>query len=176
MFYIYPGTTEHPIRRLTCNVRNLNESHEFWSKLIGMKEISATDHSAVLTFGSDQCALELKVLESGVQLNRGTGFGRFAFSYPTADLKTLQEKVAKVNPDYVQKELVKLDTPGKESVWVVIFRDPNEHEICAVGDIQYFLLAQYDPDADKIINEEIAKDDSAEWYSKKGKPKPAAKA
>ncbi|KAI6188588.1 Glyoxalase-like domain-containing protein [Aphelenchoides besseyi] len=173
-FYVYPGKTDLPVRRVSCNVKSLSESKTFWQEHLGMKEIHTSDKSSVLTYGKDQCSLELIQLDSTMNLNRGTAYGRIAFTYSTNDLKDFQERIRKVNPHFIQTEHTKLDTPGKASVHVVIMRDPNDHEICFVSE-EFWSLAQFDPEAEKLIKEAIEKDDSNEYYEKRGKEKPAAK-
>ena len=94
-------------------------------------------------------------------------------------LKAHQERVRKINPHYIQNELMSLDTPGKATVQVVIMRDVNDHEICEfsfflsffglltllfflgfVGAKEFFELAQVDPKGDALIRDAISKDES----------------
>ncbi|KAI6240043.1 Glyoxalase-like domain-containing protein [Aphelenchoides fujianensis] len=169
-FYIHRGKNEFPVRRVALNTKSLSDSKAFW-KDVGMEEVNTGEKSAPSSSAS---------WNRQSALNRGTAFGRIAFTYPTADtielqLKEHQERIRKINEHFIQKEHVKLDTPGKESVYVVIMRDPNDHEICFVGDKEYWALAQIDPEGEKLLKEAIEKDDSDEYYEKKGKEKPAAK-
>ena len=61
-------------------------------------------------------------------MDHGTGYGRLAFSCPTADLQPLQEEVT-ARGYQVLTPLVGLDTPGKAAVQVVILADPDGHEV-----------------------------------------------
>ncbi|VDN33829.1 unnamed protein product [Cylicostephanus goldi] len=63
------------------------------------------------------------------------------------------------------KELVTLDTPDKASVQVVILLDPDNHEICFVGDKGFRELSKVDPKADEHIRKEIEQDNSASWFA-----------
>ncbi|CAD5217643.1 unnamed protein product [Bursaphelenchus okinawaensis] len=159
-FYVYPGKCENPVRKVSVNVKDLGKTREFWKDQIGMDEVSHTDDAYVLSFGKDQAAWEIRQLPQGTELDRAEAYGRIAFSYPTGKLQELQDKMKKIDPHYIQNELQKLDTPGKASVQVVILRDPNEHEICFVGEKEYLELSQFDHTADKSLQDSIAKDDS----------------
>lgn len=127
---------------------------------------------------SFQCALELLQLGEGEHLRRGSAFGRIAFARPTeqvsqpsrrspAKLAQLQERARAADPAWVQRELVELDTPGKASVWVVILRDPDLHEVCFVGAAEFDALSRTDPQAERALLDAIAKDDSEKWYGKR---------
>lgn len=78
------------------------------------------------------------------------------------------------NPNYVQTPLVSLDTPGKATVHVVILRDPNDHEICFVGEEAFNELSQVDSNANERLLEAIKKDDSDSWYKQMKRDKPSA--
>ena len=67
--------------------------------------------------------------------------------------------------------LVSLDTPGKATVQVVIFADPDGYEICFVGAEAFAELSRVDPAGEKLLNEAIEKDTSDAWYHKKGRVK-----
>lgn len=60
---------------------------------------------------------------AGEPINHATAYGRIAFSVPTSELKSYQEK-AENNQYTILTPFVTLDTPGKASVSVVIFADP----------------------------------------------------
>ncbi|VDK24209.1 unnamed protein product [Anisakis simplex] len=83
-------------------------------------------------------------------------------------LEPLEAKV-KQNNHKIQTPLVKLDTPGKATVQVVILADPNDHEICFVGEEAFSELSKMDAKADEMLRDAMSKDDSGEWY-KQGKP------
>ena len=78
--------------------------------------------------GADQATLRLRQLPGGTGVDHGTGYGRLAFSCPTADLQPLQEEVT-ARGYQVLTPLVRLDTPGKAAVQVVILADPDGHEV-----------------------------------------------
>jgi len=158
-FYIYPGKADLPLKRLSLNVKSLAESKQFWEDIVGMREVSSTDHSAVLTYGPDQVALELRQLPVGVALNRGTAFGRYAIAYPTEKQEETEERIRKINPHWIHTSRVKLDTPGKQSVYVVVLRDPNDHEIGLVSATEFWIQASQ-MDDEKLLVESIAKDKS----------------
>jgi lactoylglutathione lyase len=172
-FYVKESSDETlPVKKVSVNVKDLAESTKFWKELCGMKVEESNDEHSILTFGEKQCKLELRQLKG--ELSRGTAFGRLAFSCPTDQLKEVEAKAKSVNEHYVQTPYVSLDTPGKATVCVVILRDPNDHEICFVGDEAYKELSIIDPKAEELLREAIEKDDSDDWYKQKNRPKPAA--
>lgn len=58
------------------------------------------------------------------ELERGDGFGRIAFSVPTNLLPSIENQMRIINPQFIQNGLMRLDTPGKPTVEVVIANDP----------------------------------------------------
>jgi len=161
-FFVSGGTAKFPVTKVALNVTDLAKSQEFWGNLCAMEVESASDKNCVLSYGKDQCKLELRSLK-GVKLDRGTAFGRIAFATPTSELKNIEEGMKAASPDYVVTPLKSLDTPGKATVWVVILQDPNDHEICFVGDEAFKELSTVDANAEKILLEAIEKDKSDEW-------------
>ena len=86
-----------------------------------MSVIKEDSNSALLEYGQDQAKLELT--ETKDKIDHGTAFGRIAFSLPAEDLPQL-EKDVKDAKGTILTPYVKLDTPGKASVVVVIIADP----------------------------------------------------
>ncbi|KIH44770.1 hypothetical protein ANCDUO_25201 [Ancylostoma duodenale] len=122
-----------------------------------------------MSYGEGQCRLEVRQLPEGTKLDRASAYGRIAFAYPDDKLSDLQSKI-KAAKLPIMKELVTLDTPGKASVQVVILQDPDDHEICFVGDKGFRELSKVDPKADELIRKEIEQDNSSTWF-KDGKKK-----
>ena len=121
------------------------------------------------------CKLEL--VDVGGPVDHAKAFGRIAFSCPSKELADIQanvEEKAKALGGNVKTPLVSLDTPGKATVQVVILSDPDEHEICFVGDEAFRELSSVDLKADQLLEAAMAADKSGEWYAKKGKDKPSA--
>jgi len=103
-------------------------------------------------------------------MDRGSAFGRIAFSCPSSQLKDIEQTMKDSNQT-ILTPLVSLDTPGKATVQVVILADPDGHEICFVGDEAFRELSQVDPQGQSLLNEAIEKDNSNEWFLKHGKNK-----
>lgn len=59
-------------------MKHLAESKKFWKEIVGMKEVSSSDHNAVLVYEHDHCQVELRQLAPGTALDRGEAFGRYA--------------------------------------------------------------------------------------------------
>lgn len=151
---------------LAC--KDLEESSKYWGGLLKMKEnkdAPKTDKEAVFKYADDQASLRLRQI--AMALDRGSAYGRIAFSCPSADLKPVQ-KASEDAKQTVLTPYLSLDTPGKATVQVVILADPNGHEICFVGDEGFRELSQVDPKANELIEKSIEEDKSEEWYQKKG--------
>lgn len=128
-----------------------------------------------LGFAETMCKLEL--VDVGGAVDHAKAFGRIAFSCPSKELSVIEANVeakAKALGGAVKTPLVSLDTPGKATVQVVILSDPDQHEICFVGDEAFRELSSVDPKADQLLEAALAADKSAEWYARKGKEKPTA--
>jgi hypothetical protein len=101
---------------------------KFYESILGMKVInSVNENETRLTYCDDETHICIKSLENSA-IDHGTAFGRTAYSCPTSQLSSIQEKVSTavfegdVKPK-VLTPLVTLDTPGKASVTVVILAD-----------------------------------------------------
>jgi len=159
------------VSKASLNCSSLDEAVKFWSGQLGLEVKTKTSKVATLTFGEGQADVELSQLEG--KLDRGTAFGRTAFSIPGDDLKGVESAV-KAAGYTIQTPFVTLPTPGKADVQVVIFADPDGHEICFVGDEGFRDLSQVDPKANQLLDEALEKDGSKAWYAKKGKSKTSA--
>jgi len=159
LFIVSGGKGDLPISKVALNVKNISDSKEFWHTHCRMQLHSEDKGVCLLSYGEKQCKLELHDL-GGTPLNRGEAFGRLAFSCPSAEQKGIEERVKAVNPHYIQNSLVSLDTPGKATVTVVILRDPNDHEICYVGDEAYRELSIIDPKGNELLQKAIKNDES----------------
>ncbi|CEF65898.1 Glyoxalase-like domain-containing protein [Strongyloides ratti] len=168
-FYIFPGSRKDPISHVAINVKNMEDSIRFWRDLIGMKEIKKDNTGDVfLAFGEEQCYLELVPLPKDVVLNRASAYGRIAFACPSKILKNVEKKVKEVNQKFIHTPYVSLDTPGKATVHVIILQDPNEHEICFVGEEAFNELSKFDPHSHEALFKAIESDDSNSFYKQFG--------
>lgn len=152
---------------------NLQRSLDYWVNLLKMRrvDVDGSKTEATLTYAADQAHLKLKQIFE--PLDRGSAYGRTAFSCPSADLRPIQASVEEAKQKVLTPYL-SLDTPGKATVQVVILADPDGHEICFVGDEGFRKLSQVDPEANSLIEKSIAEDKSEEWFEKKGIKKDAA--
>jgi len=160
------------VTKAALNCSNLDEAVKFWSGQLGLQVKTKADKVATLTFGKGQADLELNQLDDG-KLDRGTAFGRTAFAIPGKDLQGVESTVKDAGYT-IQTPFVTLPTPGKADVQVVIFADPDAHEICFVGDEGFRDLSQVDPKANELLDQALEKDGSKAWYAKKGRSKTSA--
>ncbi|CAF3734052.1 unnamed protein product [Rotaria sp. Silwood1] len=155
-----------PIQCLSLNVSNLKKSIDYYTRLLKMKinKNESNDKHVKLYYGlktkqqtqvktksgfliDNQCQLELIELQQTI--DRGTGYGRKAFSCPTNDIEPIQDMIEKEGYDILisAMELGELLDLNKEKI--VILSDPDGHEICFVGEENYFKGCETDPDAEK---------------------------
>lgn len=108
---------------------------KFYESVLGMKVLNSSDPAeTVLSYGEGQTATGFKVLGEGEALDRGSAFGRTAFSCPTSLLPSIQERVEKAEFEggfrpSILTPLLTLDTPGKATVSVVIVADLVSHQL-----------------------------------------------
>ncbi|CAH1710022.1 glyoxalase domain-containing protein 4 [Aphis gossypii] len=146
-----------PVVNVMLSSTNLTKSMKFWNGILGLKIFNQNESLIELGFDEDQAKLKLR--DIGEPINHATAYGRIAFSVPTSDLKSYQEN-AENNQYKILTPFVTLDTPGKASVSVVIFADPDGHEICFVGDKEFRELSQFDADSEKQLDKYIVKDEA----------------
>ena len=109
---------------MSLGISDLSKSVKYWHDLLGMKIYEQHSDKALLGYGDDQCKLELVSVSE--PLDHGTGFGRIAFSCPRDQLPEIEAKVKEAGHTVITP-LVKLDTPGKAAVEVVILADVVSH-------------------------------------------------
>jgi lactoylglutathione lyase len=166
-----PGTD--PVVSVALASSKMQNSIEFWHGVLDMKVFAKEEKRVTLGFAENMCKLEL--IDIGTPVDHAKAFGRVAFSCPRKELPGIQEKVEqKIGIPHVKTPLISLDTPGKATVEVVILSDPDDHEICFVGDEAFRELSLVDPNADALLEQGLSNDKSTEWYERKGKQKPTA--
>ncbi|CAI9740938.1 Hypothetical predicted protein [Octopus vulgaris] len=157
-----------PVKKVTLCVSDLTRSIDFWSRLMGMAVYCQSEQKAELGFDGTSCNLELiKIAEP---FDRGTAYGRIAFAVPRQELPIIQRTLEEER-ETILTPLLALDTPGKATVEVVICADPDNHEICFVGDEAFKELSKIDTNAPSLLDKAIEGDKSEEWFEKKGKTK-----
>ena len=119
--FFYESGPAFAVTNVNLACSNLKASLTFWRDLLKMTVINIRGDSAELQYAPDQAKLQLT--ETKDKIDRGTAFGRIAFSIPAGDLQQLEEDV-KGAGHTILTPYVKLDTPGKASVVVVILADP----------------------------------------------------
>ncbi|TRY73215.1 hypothetical protein TCAL_01956 [Tigriopus californicus] len=162
---------QDPVEKVSLSSTSIPRSLEFWKDVLNMAEISSDQSKALLQFDDNQAQLELIAQDN---IDRGSAYGRIAFAVPADSLPGIQKKVESIGLGEILKPLVELDTPGKASVHVVILSDPDQTEICFVGDEAFRELSQVDPEADNLLNKAMEEDKSGEYFEKKGRTKPSA--
>lgn len=85
------------------------------------------------------------------QYKRSDSSGRLAIAYPQDKLKMLERSLIQNSAIKLLTPYTYLPTPGKPSVHVVVVADPNGHEVCFVGDEEFYQLAKVDPQANRLV-------------------------
>uniref|UniRef100_A0A0N5AJ65 Glyoxalase domain-containing protein 4 n=1 Tax=Syphacia muris TaxID=451379 RepID=A0A0N5AJ65_9BILA len=154
-FYIKKGTPKpEPMFKIGLNTGNLEETVDYWTNVLGMRKLLDMENRCVVGYSEEQCCIEWHQISES--LNRSNGYGRVAFSIPTPELKLLEEQINKQG----LKILFPLQQLGsgdiKESV--LILADPNDHEICFVGESEFLKLSEEDTEADDKMAFAIVKE------------------
>lgn len=161
-----PSHDKSLITKVALSTACLNKSKNYWHNLLGMKVIEETSKSFIAKFRDQDASLEM-VDTNGQMVRHEKAYGRIAFACAESELKPLSKKEGQT----ILTDLVKLDTPGKATVEVVIVADPDKHEICFVGEKGFNELSQVDPKANELLETAMEEDKSDEWFKKKGKEK-----
>ncbi|XP_074640591.1 glyoxalase domain-containing protein 4-like [Tubulanus polymorphus] len=168
-FHLHDKDSEgDPVKMVSLASANLQNSLEYWVDRLGMNLYDETEKQATVGFSEEQCKLEF--VDIGKKVDHAKAFGRIAFSVPKEQLPTLEHSIKGAGYT-ILTPLVSLDTPGKATVQVVILADPDQHEICFVGDEAFRELSVVDPEADRLLQEALEADKSDEWFAKKGQSK-----
>ncbi|CAB0012874.1 unnamed protein product [Nesidiocoris tenuis] len=167
-----------------CKIRFVEKS-EYYFILIILLFLEVEKLSAGI-FRQFLKGMENNFFTADGPIDRKLAYGRIAFAIPGAELKSLEEKM-KAADTTILTPYVKLDTPGKASVVVVILADPvryvnpdpifafltsftisapkrelnsfqDGHEICFVDEEGFSELSQYNPEEEKILDRFIAKE------------------
>lgn len=92
-------------------------------------------------------------------MDRREAYGRIAFSIPYAEQEPLSALITD-KQQTILTPLLTLDTPGKQTVRVIILADPDGHEICFVEDEGYRALSEPDYESEQVLDMQIRKDKS----------------
>ncbi|KAA0202909.1 hypothetical protein HAZT_HAZT000744 [Hyalella azteca] len=145
---------------------DLSATSAYWAGLLGLRSLSGCpDGVARFSFSDDQATLEFRQIDGKV--DHAKAGGRVAFSCPSSQLKSIEEKVKDAGHT-ILTPFISLDTPGKATVQVVILADPDGHEICFVGDEGFRELSQVDPAADALLSKALQEDQSDSWFAEHG--------
>jgi len=150
-----PSADEDPIKFITYNVSNLNDSISYWNGLLNMSVIRQDDNSALLSYNGGKFGIQFTKINEPI--DRAQAFGRIAFGVPHSLQPSIDEMIQKHNKT-ILTPLVTLDTPGKASVRVIILADPDGHEICFVDEAGFSQLSAFDPKAEADLDKFIKKD------------------
>ena len=141
---VHPG--DDPIRCLSLNASDLNKSVDYYTRLLQMKinKKESNDKHVKLYYGltpdqkaevksksgfllDKQCQLELIGINQPV--DRGTGYGRKAFSCPVKDVDVLQTMMEKEGYTVLIPAMELGGLLDFNKVKIVILQDPDGNEV-----------------------------------------------
>lgn len=145
------AAAHHIVQGVRLNCTKFDECCAFYQETLGLPrlKLQPDDGPARAAFGyqwHNRIELE-QVMCVGIQ--HAEAYGRLAIAVPTDHLSAIQTAVEK-STGKVHTPLIKLDTPGKATVQVVISLDPEGFEICTVGSEGFFQLCKLFPGAEFI--------------------------
>lgn len=154
-FYIKKGIRRpEPMFKVGLSTNDMAKTLEYYTDVLGMKEIEKLKSRTIIGFENDRTYLEWHDLSE--PLNRGNGYGRIAFSVPKAELEPLQEKIKQKEQTILHP--LQLLGSGKTKESVVILADPNDHEICFVGEEAFLELSEEDYGSDDKLAFQMEKE------------------
>ena len=137
---------DDPVQILSLNVSNLQKSVDYYTRLLQMKinENQSNDRKVRLFYGltnphgsqvktasgflvDRQCQLEL--IDIGQPIDRGTGYGRKAFSCPVKDVDAIQTVMEKEDYTVLIPAIELGGLFDLHKVKVVILKDPDGNEV-----------------------------------------------
>jgi len=149
--------TSDPVLAVSLNVSDINRSLDYWTGVLGLSLFSNVEVGgevrATVGFSETQTKLELVQRNDakGNPINHANAFGRIAFAIK--DIHPIHKRV-EASGDSVLHQPVRLETPGKADVEVVILTDRDGYEICFVGEVGFNDLSKPFDGADYINWEE----------------------
>lgn len=157
-FYIIPEyepKDSDPVVDVNVHSSDIIASKNFWIDLLKMKLISQDKKSILLKYKESQAGLRLTQISETI--NRGKAYGRIAFAVPKAQQQGISDIITEAKGT-ILTPLIELDTPGKETVRVIILADPDGLEICFVDEEGFSKLSAVEENAEINLDKYIKKD------------------
>lgn len=136
------------VENVSINVASLGLAKQFYTETLGLTVASETEGAVQLCWrDEDLTRLEIAQLVGFVSVEHAAAFGRVAFACPSVPL--IEAKVKAAN-SVIKHGPVKLDTPGKATVEVIIVEDIDGYEICFVEVTGFDELSKPSPGSEVI--------------------------
>lgn len=151
----------HDLTQVHLNILSTENAEKFWKNLLDLpfsvgpeKTGEQPEKLVTLDLENVKMVLHDRSSDKNFKLNRAQTGGRTAFSAPTKFVQEIRDQAVKFqasdNLNFLHTDHVKLDTPGKATVEVVILQTAEGHEVCIVGEEAFRELSEYDPESLKI--------------------------
>jgi len=123
-----------PFWSVALNVKNIPQTFNYWVGTLNMHALSYVENTYLCCAYGHQTPMEFYQLKNDEHLEHGKAQGRIAFTTRVANGPTLIHTYISDRGYKTHTKPVTLPTPGKADVTVVILQDPNDYEICFVGE------------------------------------------
>lgn len=157
-FFIIPeahDANKDPVVEVNLHCSQLKESITYWNNLLQMTLVCEQNQSALLKYPKSDVLLRLTQIDDPI--NRAEAYGRIAFSVPKEQQGHINNVISTAKAK-ILTPLISLDTPGKETVQVIILADPDGHEICFVDEEGFSKLSEMEDNATESLYKYIKKD------------------
>lgn len=141
---------KEPFWSLALNVTNIKQTFDYWVGTLNLHCLSYIENTYLRCAFGSQVPMEFFQLQNNEKLDHGKAQGRIAFTTRLENGPHIIYKYIKDREYKIQTNPVTLPTPGKADVTVVILQDPDDYEICFVGEKGFDDLCTTKPGDDNI--------------------------
>jgi len=125
---------EEPFISVALNVKNISTSCDYWVHVLNMQVLAYINNYYLRVSYGVQIPLEFYQIKQQEIINHAKASGRIAFTTSVDQGPYIIHDLIVEKNFTIHTKPVTLPTPGKADVVVVILQDPDEYEICFVGE------------------------------------------
>jgi len=124
---------KEPFWSIALNVKDISQTYDYWVGTLNLHPLAFVNNAYLRCCYGYQVPMEFYQLKNDEQLDHGKAQGRIAYSTCLINGHAILYNYIFDRGYKVHTEPVTLSTPGKADVTVIILQDPDEYEICFVG-------------------------------------------
>jgi len=125
---------KEPFWSLALNVKNIARTYDYWVGTLHLYPLSYIENTSLRCVYGHQVPMEFFQIKNDEPLDHGKAQGRIAFTTRLENGPFLIHKYIEDRGYKIHTKPVTLPTPGKSDATVVILQDPDDYEICFVGE------------------------------------------